>query len=63
MKTTQKVIDNLKNKIADGKAQVNDMYNQYVYKSAISESVDTLLGKEPKYFDTNNLPYVGLNQL
>lgn len=63
MKTTQKVINNLKNRIADNKTQINVMYNKYAYKSVISETVDLILGKEPKYFDTNNLPYVGLEQL
>jgi hypothetical protein len=59
MKTTQKVIDNLKNKIADGKLEVNTLYNKYIYKSAISETVDMMVGPKPNYFDINNLPYVG----
>lgn len=59
MKTTQKVIDNLKSKIADRKLQMNDLYSEYIYKSAINSTVNEMIGPEPEYLDTRNLPYVG----
>lgn len=59
MKTTQKVIDNLKSKIADRKLQMNDLYSEYIYKSAIKSTVNEMIGPEPEYLDTRNLPYVG----
>lgn len=59
MKTTQKVIDNLKSKIATRKTQVNDLYSEYIYKMAIKQTVVEMLGEEKEYLDTKNLPYVG----
>lgn len=59
MKTTQKVIDNLKNKIAQRKTQVSDLYSEYYYKFAIKKTVEEILGPESEYIDVRNLPYVG----
>jgi hypothetical protein len=59
MKTTQKVIDNLKSKIVDRKLQMNDSYSEYIYKSAIKSTVNEMIGLEPEYLDTKNLPHVG----
>lgn len=59
MKTTQKVIDNLKNKIAERKTQVSDLYSEYYYKIAINKTVDEIVGPKQEYLNVNNLPYVG----
>lgn len=59
MKTTQKVIDNLKSKIANRKTQMNDSYSEYIYKMTIKQTVAEILGEEKEYLDTKNLPYVG----
>ncbi len=57
-KTTQTVINNLKGKIAHRKSQLNDLYAQYAYKTAIKQVVDEKIGVEPnrdllRYVDGN----------
>ena len=46
-KTTQTVINNLKEKIAERKLQLTDLYTQYYYKAAIKQTVDEKIGVEP----------------
>jgi hypothetical protein len=46
-KTTQTVINNLKDKIAERKLQLTDLYAQYYYKAAIKQAVDEKIGVEP----------------
>jgi hypothetical protein len=59
MKTTRRVIDNLKSKIEDRKLQVNSLYASYIYKSAIEITVSERIGDETEYLDIKNLPYLG----
>jgi hypothetical protein len=59
MKTTQKIIKNLKNKVAEKKAQVMNQYTMYIYTLAITQVLEDKLGDEPRYIDIDNLPYVG----
>jgi len=54
-KTTQTVINNLKDKIAERKLQLTDLYAQYYYKAAIKQAVDEKIGVEP---DRSLLRYV-----
>ena len=49
MKSTETVINNLKQKIAEKKLQYSDLYTQYTYKMAIKQTVDEIYGKEPEY--------------
>lgn len=48
-KTTHTVIENLKEKIAERKVQINNLYSEYGYKLAIKQTLDEKLGEEPKY--------------
>jgi hypothetical protein len=59
MKTTRKIIDNLKNKIEERKTHVRDLYTEYNYKYAIMTAINEKYGEEPNYLNVNNLPYVG----
>lgn len=55
MKTTEKVIENLKTKIAEKKMQYSDLYSQYTYKMAIKQTIDEVYGKEPEYLDVRHI--------
>lgn len=44
--TTKTVIENLKEKIAERKSQVVDLYAEYAYKNAIQQVVDEKLPKK-----------------
>jgi len=55
MKTTEKVIDNLKSKIAEKKMQYSDLYSQYTYNMAIKQTIDEVYGKETEYLDIRNI--------
>jgi transcriptional accessory protein Tex/SPT6 len=55
MKTTEKVIDNLKKQIAEKKMQYSDLYTQYAYKKAIKQTIDEVYGKEPEYLDVRHI--------
>lgn len=46
-KTTQTVINNLKEKITERKLQLTDLYAEYYYKAAIKQTVDEKIGVEP----------------
>ena len=54
-KTTQAtVVSNLQKAIDQKRAEYNskmNMYNQYMYKMAISKTIDERYGVEPKYLD------------
>lgn len=55
MKSTETVINNLKQKIAEKKLQYSDLYTQYTYKMAIKQTIDELYGKEPEYLDVRGV--------
>ena len=55
MKSTETVINNLKQKIAEKKLQYSDLYTQYTYKMAIKQTIDELYGKEPEYLDIRGI--------
>lgn len=50
--TTKKVIENLKEKIAERKSHVTDLYAEYAYKNAIQQVVDEKLPNKSQS-DTN----------
>lgn len=56
-KTTQTVIENLKQKITERKLQVSNLYADYAYKTTIKQIVDEKLGKEPEYQTVSRLIY------
>jgi len=55
MKSTETVINNLKQKIAEKKLQYSDLYTQYIYKMVIKQTIDELYGKEPEYLDLRGI--------
>ncbi len=59
MKSTETVINNLKQKIAEKKLQYSDLYTQYTYKMAIKQTIDELYGKEPEYLDLRGIGLSG----
>jgi len=59
MKSTETVINNLKQKIAEKKLQYSDLYTQYTYKMAIKQTVDEIYGKEPEYLDLRGIGLSG----
>ena len=59
MKSTETVINNLKQKISEKKLQYSDLYTQYTYKMAIKRTVDEIYGKEPEYLDLRGIGLSG----